>query len=229
MLAAPSAAKGSAGFAGGDMMAMNVPSGGSAGASAPLPTQVAPEQPPAPAPAPPMQEVSSLGSDSSAPADSSGNGGSDHASGGLQPAMPIASEPAEGSNTTLATAPAPEPGPAMLKTIRLSSNDPPLTVIFDLTGPVRYEKSMESTANGAVVTLVLRDVKPGDGIAKHVVFDRSIFKDCDISRDSDKTTITLNMQPITSYSVVPLDDPARLLVTFTPQNPPDLQKTSANN
>jgi hypothetical protein len=174
-----------------------------------------------------MHEVTSLNT----PPDSS-SAGSDN-SGSAQPAemraaSPIQSEPVPGANTALANAPAPEPGPAMLKTIRLSSNNPPLTVIFDLTGPVRYEKSIEETPEGAKVTVVLEGVTPDGSVGKHIVFGRSIFKDCDVTKDTDKTTITLNMQPVMSYSVVPLDDPSRLLVTFTPQSA-DALKTSANN
>jgi len=49
------------------------------------------------------------------------------------------------------------------------------------------------------------------------VFDKSIFKDCDVSSDSDGTTVTVNTVPVTNFAVVPLDEPPRLLVTFTPQ------------
>lgn len=199
---------------GGDMMALNTanaapPPGGS------LPTQVSPSS------RPPAETADS----SASPSYGSGSSRSSE----LQPARPIQSDTAPGSMSALANAPAPEAGPATLKTIRLSSNDPPLTVIFDLTGPVNFEKSIEQNSDGAIVTVVLKDVKPDASIASHVAFNRSIFKDCEITRDSDKTTITLNMQPIISYSVVPLEDPARLLVTFTPQNPPGSEKTSANN
>src|SRR5580658_1414545 len=89
----------------------------------------------------------------------------------------------------------PTAGPATLKTIRLSSNEPPLSVVFELTGPVN--------------------------------FDKSIFKDCKVSSDSSGTTVTLNMQPIAHFAVVPLESPPRLLVTFTPQS--GTMKTSAAN
>jgi outer membrane protein assembly factor BamD len=211
---------------GGDMLAMNTPHAGTPPPNPSLPTAVSQEPPPAQ-----MHELTSL---ASPPPDGNAAGSPD--SGGsaqptqLQPTTPIQSEPVPGANTALANAPAPEPGPATLKTIRLSANDPPLTVIFDLTGPVRYDKSIETNPDGsAKVTVVLKDVTPDGSVGKHVVFDRSIFKDCDISKSTDGTTITLNMQPITSFSVVPLDEPARLLVTFTPQSAPDTQKTSAIN
>ena len=42
----------------------------------------------------------------------------------------------------------PVTGSATLKTIRLSSSDPPLSVILELTGPVHFEKSLESNADG---------------------------------------------------------------------------------
>lgn len=215
--------------AGGDMLAMN----GAAAAAPPamnpsLPTAISAPPPPAPAATSGMHEVTSFASPDSPPPASSDSSG--QSAGQMRAASPIQSEPAPGANTSLANAPAPEPGPAMLKTIRLSSNNPPLTVIFDLTGPVRYEKSIEETSSGATVTVVLEGVTPDGSIGKHIVFGRSIFKDCDIEKAADKTTITLNMQPVMGYSVVPLDDPSRLLVTFTPQNPPsDAQKTSAND
>ena len=207
----PSAPSGSAPMVpGADMMALNT-ANTAPPPSESLPTQVTP---------PPAETA-----DSSAPP--SYGSGLGHSS--MQPASPIQSDTAPGSMSALANAPAPETGAATLKKIRLSSNDPPLTVIFDLTGPVSFEKSMEQNSDGTIVTVVLKDVKPDASIASHVAFNRSIFKDCDITRDSDRTTITLNMQPIISYSVVPLQEPARLLVTFTPQNPPGSEKTSANN
>src|SRR5262249_24115123 len=163
----------------GDMLALN--SANNAPSPSPtLPTQISPP------PEPPAETA-----DASAPP-SSGSGSS-HSSL-LQPARPIQSDAAPGSMSALTNAPSPEPGAPTLKKIRLSSNDPPLTVIFDLTGPVSYEKSIEQNSDGAIVTVVLKDVKPDAGIASHVAFNRSIFKDCEISKDSDKTTITLNMQ-----------------------------------
>jgi hypothetical protein len=50
-----------------------------------------------------------------------------------------------------------------------------------------------------------------------VVFERSIFHDCDIDSDASGTKIVLNTTPVTRYAVVPLEEPPRLLVTFTPQ------------
>ena len=189
------------------------------------PTTVADASPP-PSPAPQMHEVPSLaGEDSSSP---DSNELLPKSSGKLAPTQPIQNDSTPGANSSLPVAPAPEVGPATLKTIRLSSNDPPLTVIFDLTGPVAYSKQMEpSSGGGSKVTVVLKDVTPDPGIGKHVAFDRSIFRDCTISKDSSGTTIVLNVQPIQGYSVVPLDDPARLLVTFTPQSMPG-EKTSSN-
>ena len=62
-----------------------------------------------------------------------------------------------------------------------------------------------------------RYVTPDASVQHHLVFDRSIFKDCDISSDAQGTTVTVNTVPVTSFAVVPLTEPARLLVTFTPQ------------
>ncbi|MGB6554383.1 MAG: hypothetical protein WBE78_12900, partial [Candidatus Binataceae bacterium] len=50
----------------------------------------------------------------------------------------------------------------------------------------------------------------------HLVFDRSIFKDCEVTSNSQGTTVTLNTSPLSDVEVVPLDNPPRLLVTFTP-------------
>lgn len=107
--------------------------------------------------------------------------------------------------------------PAVLKTVRLASANPPLSVVFDLTRPVEYEKQMKSGQGYATVTLLLKGTKPEPGMNRHLVFDRSIFKDCEISTDSKGTLVTLKTAPVANCSVVPLEKPARLLVTFTPE------------
>jgi outer membrane protein assembly factor BamD len=109
-------------------------------------------------------------------------------------------------------------GPAVLKTVRLASSDPPLSVIFDLTRPVQYEKRIESGPDSATLTVLLKGVQPEPGMQRHLVFNRSIFKDCSISTDPQGTVVTVNTVPVSNYAVVPLESPARLLVTFTPQN-----------
>lgn len=110
------------------------------------------------------------------------------------------------------------PGPAMLRTIRLSSSNPPMSVILDLSKPVaKYEQHIENGRGYSTVKVLLRDVTPDAGVQHHVVFDRSIFKDCDVDSDAQGTTITVNTVPVSSFAVVPLSEPPRLLVTFTPQ------------
>jgi outer membrane protein assembly factor BamD (BamD/ComL family) len=127
-----------------------------------------------------------------------------------------------------AAAPAPQPkqvaaadpvpsGPATLRTIRLSASNPPMSVIFDLSKPVEFDKHIENGPGYSTVKVLLRGVTPDAGIQHHVVFDRSIFKDCDISSDAQGTTVTVNTVPVSSFAVVPLSEPPRLLVTFTPQ------------
>jgi outer membrane protein assembly factor BamD len=111
----------------------------------------------------------------------------------------------------------PASGPATLNTIRLSSNDPPLSVILELSGPVSFNKDLESSSDGSVATVMLKKVIPQTGLQTHLVFDKSIFKDCNVTTDSDGTTVTLNTQPVEHFSVVPLEGPPRLLMTFTPQ------------
>ena len=123
--------------------------------------------------------------------------------------------------------PAPEPkqvasaadatGPATLRTIRLSASNPPMSVIFDLSKPVQFDKHIENGPGYSTVKVLLKDVTPDANIQHHVVFDRSIFKDCDISSDAQGTTVTVNTVPVSSFAVVPLTEPPRLLVTFTPQ------------
>jgi outer membrane protein assembly factor BamD len=111
----------------------------------------------------------------------------------------------------------PTAGPATLKTIRLSSNDPPLSVILELSGPVNFDKNLQSSSDGSTATVMLKDVTPDVALQSHLVFDKSIFKDCSISSTKAGTTVTLNMQPVAHFAVVPLEAPPRLLMTFTPQ------------
>jgi outer membrane protein assembly factor BamD len=111
----------------------------------------------------------------------------------------------------------PAAGPATLKTIRLSSNEPPLSVILELSGPVSFDKNLQSSSDGSTATVMLKDVTPDAALQPHLVFDKSIFKDCSISSTKDGTTVTLNMQPVAHFAVVPLEAPPRLLMTFTPQ------------
>lgn len=121
----------------------------------------------------------------------------------------------------------PVAGPATLKTIRLSSNEPPLSVILELSGPVRFDKNLQSNSGGSTATVVLKDVTPDSALKMHLVFDKSIFKDCNVSSSKSETTVTLNVQPVAQFAVVPLESPPRLLVTFTPQA--GTLKTSAAN
>jgi outer membrane protein assembly factor BamD len=111
------------------------------------------------------------------------------------------------------------PGPATLRTVRLSSSDPPLSVILDLSGPVTFDQHLENGDNAATLTLYLHQVTPDAGVAQHLVFDKSIFRDCDIQPDANGTKVTVNTSAISRYAVVPLDQPSRLLVTFTPPTP----------
>jgi hypothetical protein len=146
----------------------------------------------------------------------------------MHPVTSLDSAAAPSSSTEpppLSSTEPPAIGPATLKTVRLSSNDPPLSLILELSGPVHFDKSLESNAGGAIATVVLKDVTPDSALQTHLVFDKSIFKDCSISSSSSGTTVTLNTQPVAHFAVVPLDAPPRLLMTFTPQAAG--QKTSA--
>jgi hypothetical protein len=140
-----------------------------------------------------------------------------------QPLHPMTS--ADTAAPPLSSTEPPAIGPATLKTVSLSSNDPPLSVILELSGPVHFDKNLESNSAGAIATVLLKDVTPDSALQTHLVFDKSIFKDCSISSSSSGTTVTLNTQPVAHFAVVPLDAPPRLLMTFTPQAAG--QKTSA--
>jgi len=119
---------------------------------------------------------------------------------------------------TKAAAPPQAAGPAKLKTVRLSSANPPLSIIIDLTGPVQFEKHIVNGPGYATVTLLLKGATVDSGVQNHLVFDRSIFKDCDITPSAAGTTVTVNTVPVANYAVVPLVEPPRLLVTFTPES-----------
>jgi outer membrane protein assembly factor BamD len=108
-------------------------------------------------------------------------------------------------------------GPATLNKVRLSSSDPPLSVIFDLTGPVAFENQLQGGSSSSTLTIHLKETRLAKGLPTHLVFDRSIFHDCDIQSDAGGTTVTVNTSPVSRYAVVPLNAPPRLLVTFTPE------------
>jgi hypothetical protein len=90
-------------------------------------------------------------------------------------------------------------------------------VIFDLSGPVSFDQHLDNGGSSSTLTLFLKQVTPDSALARHVVFERSIFHDCDIDSDASGTKVVLNTTPVTRYAVVPLEQPSRLLVTFTPQ------------
>ena len=126
--------------------------------------------------------------------------------------------PVRQAETQLASAEPDPNAPPTLRTVRLSSSNPPMSVIFDLSRSVKYDQHIENGPGYSSVKVLLKGVTPDPSIQAHVVFDRSIFKDCDITSDEQGTTITVNTVPVMSYAIVPLSEPPRLLVTFTPQN-----------
>lgn len=111
-----------------------------------------------------------------------------------------------------------QPGPAILRTVRLSSSDPPLSVVFDLTGPVSFDDDLKNSGDSSTLKIFLKGVSADSKLSHHLVFDRSIFHDCDIASDTGGTTVTVNTVPVSRFAIVPLERPSRLLVTFTPQN-----------
>jgi outer membrane protein assembly factor BamD len=107
-------------------------------------------------------------------------------------------------------------GPATIKQVRLSAADPPMSVIIDLTAPAAYEQHVRNDSGYSTAIVTIRNAKLDGAMPRHMVFDRSIFKDCDISSNSQGTTVAVNTDPVANVSVVPLEGPPRLLVTFTP-------------
>lgn len=110
-------------------------------------------------------------------------------------------------------------GPVTLTAIRLTPSDPHLSVVFDLTGPVHYEQHLQNISDYSALTVRLKNTTPDKKLQRHLVFDRSIFKDCEVTTDSKGTTITMYTAPVSNFAIVPLEQPSRLLVTFTPKSP----------
>jgi outer membrane protein assembly factor BamD len=107
-------------------------------------------------------------------------------------------------------------GPAMIKQVRLSAADPPMSMIIDLTAPAKYEKHVRNDSGYSTAIVTIENAKLDAAMPQHMVFDRSIFKDCDITTNSQGTSIAMHTDPVANVAVVPLESPPRLLVTFTP-------------
>jgi outer membrane protein assembly factor BamD len=116
--------------------------------------------------------------------------------------------------------------PVTLRNVRLASSANPVSVIFDVSGPVKFEKHLSSGPNFASLSVRLLNTQPDSKLDHHIVFDRSIFKDSDIKTDGDGTTVTVNTAPVARFAIIPLEDPSRLLVTFTPEEK-DLDEDSS--
>ncbi len=117
---------------------------------------------------------------------------------------------------TASAEPTNQAGPITLRTVRLSSADPPLSVILNLSSPVRYDKEFQSGANSAMLTLHLKNTAPARHLDSHLVFDKSIFRDVLVDSQGNDTTVTINTTTVSRFAIVPLEEPARLLVTFAP-------------
>ncbi len=137
--------------------------------------------------------------------------------GGYGPdGLPILERAKPRGNESPKTAMATEP--VTLRTIRLGASDPPLSVIFDLSGPVKFERKLENGPGFSTLTVRLQKTTPDSNLERHLVFDRSIFKDCEVLSDSGGTTVRVNTLPVSRFAIIPLDEPPRLLVTFTPRD-----------
>jgi outer membrane protein assembly factor BamD len=139
--------------------------------------------------------------------------------------------PDKTDDKTAAAASTAQPRPATLRSIHLSPADPPLSVIFETSGPIAYEEHLDNQPGSSTLTLQLKDVTPDAGLAHHVTFDRSIFHDVDLEPDANGTKVTVNTTPVSRFAVLPLAKPNRLLVTFTPVGgpPPSDQTASSTN
>jgi hypothetical protein len=126
-------------------------------------------------------------------------------------------QPASNSAPAAPTAAVSNPGPATLHGIRLSSADPPMSVIFDLSGPIAYDDNLDNHNGSSTLTMDLKSVTPDASVASHLSFDKSIFRDCAIETSNGVTRVTVNTTPVSRFAVVPLSKPDRLLVTFTPE------------
>lgn len=126
--------------------------------------------------------------------------------------LPVLDRPAGATAAPAAT------GPATLRTVRLASSDPPLSVIFDLSGPVHHKEHLENGPGYSALTVRLEKAAPDSKLERHLIFDRSIFKDCDIRSDRSATIVTVNTAPVERFAIIPLEEPPRLLVTFTPRS-----------
>ncbi|MGH7813827.1 MAG: outer membrane protein assembly factor BamD [Candidatus Binataceae bacterium] len=140
---------------------------------------------------------------------------------GAQPAAPMLHQVSAPAQMVAADQerdpPPPAAGPATLKQIALSANNPPLSVVLSLTGPVQFTQQLQRNPSGAVATVSLKNTIPQTGMQSHVAFDKSIFKDCDITTGGAGTTVTLTTRPVANFTVVPLESPPRLVLSFTPE------------
>ncbi len=71
-----------------------------------------------------------------------------------------AAAPAPPAHENTQVASTEDKGPATLRTIRLSASNPPMSVIFDLTRPVKYEQHIENGPGYSTVKVLLKDVTP---------------------------------------------------------------------
>jgi outer membrane protein assembly factor BamD len=104
-----------------------------------------------------------------------------------------------------------------LRNIRLASSNPPLSLVLDLTGPVEYEKRFERGSDSSELTVYLRKAQPDPKLQSHIVFNRSIFKDCEVQSSAEATAVTVRTGPVANFAVIPLEGPSRLMVTYTPK------------
>ncbi|HLH76437.1 MAG TPA: outer membrane protein assembly factor BamD [Candidatus Binataceae bacterium] len=105
--------------------------------------------------------------------------------------------------------------PVTLRGIRLASSPKPISIIFDLSGPVKFQKHFEGGPDFSTLTVRMLNTQPDSKLDQHMVFDRSIFRDSDIKSDGTSTTVVVNTTHVARFAIIPLEEPSRLLITFT--------------
>lgn len=105
--------------------------------------------------------------------------------------------------------------PVTLRGVRLASSPKPISIIFDLSGPVKFQKHFDGGTDFSTLTVRLLNTQPDSKLDQHMVFDRSIFRDSEIKSEGDATTVVVNTTHVARFAIIPLEEPARLLITFT--------------
>jgi outer membrane protein assembly factor BamD len=105
--------------------------------------------------------------------------------------------------------------PAVLRDLRLASSPNPVSIIFDMSATPKFEKHFDGAPDSSTLTVLLQNTQPDSKLGHHMVFDRSIFRDAEIDSNGHDTTVTIHTTHVARFAIIPLEEPSRLLVTFT--------------